>query len=128
MGQISALTLADGQAAPVNHTYVPRNPQARDEPASWREKDINSSLGDRNLTLLVQETKSRGKVTGKLVYPVNVAPAGQPAVYEDQFVNISYSFSPNIPESAKKDVYAISKNFHSNGAFKAAVETAEIVY
>lgn len=126
--QIANIVLADGVATPVNHTFVPRNPQARDEPAMWREKDLTSSLGDRNLSLLVSSSKARDKVTAKLVLPVLVSPAGQPLVYEDQFVNISFSISPTISDAARKDVYAFAKNFIANAVIKAAVETGEIVY
>lgn len=128
MAQIATITLGDGQATPVNHTFVPRNPQARDEPAMWREKDLNSSLGDRNISLLTSVSKTREKVTVKLVLPVLVSPAGQPPVYEDQFVNISFSISPKISEASRKDIFAFAKNFIANAAVKAAVETGEIVY
>lgn len=128
MAQIAALTLKDGLAVPANHTFSPRVPQIGTSPAKWLEKSIDSMLGDKAVTLLSDDSGNRGKVTLKLEIPLNVAPSGQPAIYETSFVNISFSLSPNATEQHKKDVYAYANSFLSNSVVKSAVEVGEVVY
>nr|AMQ23558.1 maturation [Leviviridae sp.] len=71
MSLIKNIVLKDGKAVPADHTFVPACPQVGDKtPATWFEKNANSPIGWRKITLLVRPVPNgTSKVTIRVSDP-----------------------------------------------------------
>lgn len=142
MPAIKPLTLADGQATPVNHTFSPAKPQSGTGkvlvPAEWQELNGESFVGARRITMSVlPDFKVNGvsKVRIVIADPVLSAPSTgccvdgslQQVAYTD-FANITFSIASNATAAKRKDILAFAKSLLASAEVKAAVELLEPVY
>lgn len=138
MAAIAPLTLADGQATPVNHTFSPVGKDALGV-AKWVDRSSGIAIGYPTVSLLVQEPvrgSTNYKVTRKVVLPVlavtspSTSTGIQPAptkAYELTSIRIDLIPQQAI-DSVKKDFYAYCKNFDLHSVNSAAVITQEGVW
>lgn len=139
MTAIAALTLADGQATPVNHTFSPVNIDAAGV-ARWADRSGGIALGYPVVTFSMrQPTKGARsyKITAKVVTPVlevtspSTASGIQPAPTKayDITMNVDLALPERSTLQQRKDAFAFLKNFLANAAvMQAAVENFESVY
>lgn len=136
MSAITALTLADGQTTPVNHTFSPYQPQSGSNPATWLEKTATSPTGYWRLTQSVLKN-------GNGVYKVKVfvgipilasVPAGccvdsnTPVVSYTDICNIEFSIPAGSTVAQRKDILAIAKNYLASAVASSAVVDLEMAW
>lgn len=136
MAAITAITLADGQATPVNHTFVPFQPQMGNQPAVWLEKSNASPTGWFRLTQSVTKNGAGVyKVKHSLSIPVlAVAGAGccvdanTPVISYTEFFNGEFSLPAGTTSANRKDIRAYIRNLYANAVIGASIEDLEIAY
>jgi len=138
MTAIAALTLADGQATPVNHTFNPVDIVAG--VSKWADRSGGIALGYPVVTFSMrQPTKaSRNyRVTAKVVTPIleqtsaSTATGIQPAPTKAYDLIFTSEFV--LPERStlaqRNDILAFAKNFLANASvMTAAIQNFESVY
>lgn len=138
MTAIAALTLADGQATPVNHTFSPVTIDSAGV-AKYSDRSGGIALGYSTITLsLRQPTKDSRvyKVMAKIVTPVleqtsaSTSTGIQPA--PTKAYDLTATVEILLPErstlSQRKDLLAYLKNFMANAVMSSAVQDFESVY
>lgn len=138
MTAIAALTLADGVAVPVNHTFNPVNIDAAGI-AKWADRVGGISLGYPVVSFSLRApTKSNRnyKLTAKVVTPVlevtsastgtGIQPA--PTKAYDLIATVDMVLPERSTLAQRKDLLAFVKNFLANAAITAAVQDFESVY
>lgn len=117
MPQIAALTLADGQTTPVNHTFsVGAGQMGETSPASWRDTSQGSYNGYKRITVLVRRAGS-GSATRVIVKITD------PAVDSENVTKYNTLFSGEfvLPDAStlqnKKDILAYAKNLFAHADF-----------
>lgn len=136
MSAITTLTLADGQATPVNHTFVPSQPQSGNSPAIWLEKSATSPTGYWRITSQVTRNGNGVFKTRFLVaIPILAAvPAGccvdtnTPVVSYTELCNIEFSSPSGSTRAQRKDLRAIVRNLLDSTMAAAAVEDLEMAW
>jgi len=138
MTAIAALTLADGQATPVNHTFSPVKVDAAGI-AKWVDRSGGIALGYPTITMSVKEP-SKGsrnfKVTRKLVIPVlevtspstttGIQPA--PTLAYNMIQNVEWVLPERSTLAQRSDLIAYAKNFDALAVSTEAVKNFETVY
>lgn len=138
MTAIAALTLADGAATPVSHTFSPVNIDQAGV-ARWADRSGGISLGFPSVSFSMRNpTKaSRAyKVTAKVVTPVlevtspSTASGIQPAPTKayDLVCNIDFVLPERSTVQQRKDLLAYVKNYIGNGVITNAINDFEQVY
>jgi len=138
MTAIAALTLADGAATPVSHTFSPVNIDQAGV-ARWADRSGGISLGFPAVSFSMRNpTKaSRAyKVTAKVVTPVlevtspSTATGIQPAPTKayDLVCNIDFVLPERSTVQQRKDLLAYVKNYLANGVITSAINDFEQVY
>jgi len=138
MTAIAALTLADGQATPANHTFSPVNIDQAGV-AKWADRSGGIALGFPQVSFMMRNpTKSNRnyKVTGKVVVPVlevtspSTATGIQPAptLAYNLTANIEFVFAERSTAAQRADVLAYTKNYLANAVMSQAVSSFESVY
>lgn len=139
MTAIAALTISDGQATPVAHTFSPVNIDAAGV-AKWCDRSGGIALGYPTITFSMrQPTKANRnyKVTTKVVYPVleqtsaSTATGIQPAPTKayDLIFNGEFILPERSTLAQRNDVFAYVKNYFANAAvIPPAVQNFEAVY
>jgi hypothetical protein len=138
MTAIAALTLADGQATPVNHTFSPVNIDNAGI-AKWADRSGGIALGFPITTFSLRApTKSvrSYKLVGKVVTPVlevtspSTSTGIQPA--PTKAYDLIFNFDMTLPERStlaeRKNAIAYVKNYLANTVITNAVESFESVY
>lgn len=138
MAAINSLTLADGQATPANHTFVPDQPQIGSSPAVWYEKTASSITGFQQVTMLNTYNSGTGtaRVTIRIALPVLSAPGAGCCVDGKLPPGVAYITRATveflIPAAAvlqdKKDILAYVKNFLATPVALNAVTIGEKVW
>jgi len=138
MTAIAAITLADGQATPANHTFNPTRIDAQGV-AKWVDRSGGIALGFPSVSFSMREPQkgSRNyKVTAKVVTPVlevtspSTSTGIQPAptkAYE-LITTVDFSIPERATQQQRKDMLAYVKNFLANGVMTAAINDFEQVY
>jgi hypothetical protein len=142
MTAIAALTIADGQATPVNHTFSPVSIDSAGV-ARWADRSGGIALGFPQLTAL---TKAPSTAKGasrsyrhsfKVVIPVleatspSTATGIQPAPTKayDLVFNGEFVLPERSTLAQRNDLLAYVKNFIANaGVIPQAVQNFETVY
>lgn len=138
MTAIAALTLADGQATPVNKTFSPVKVDAAGV-AKWVDRSGGIALGYPTITMSVREP-SKGsrnyKVTRKLVIPVlevtspststGIQPA--PTLAYNMLQTVEWTLPERSTLSQRNDLIAFAKNFDAHVVLTEAVKNFETVY
>lgn len=138
MTAIAALTLADGQATPVNHTFSPVNIDAAGV-AKWADRVGGIALGFPIVTMSLRsptKTNRNYKVAAKVVLPVLEVTSPSTATGIQPAPTLAYNLTCNIdmvlPERStqaqRDDLRAYVKNFLGHAVFTAAAQTFESVY
>lgn len=138
MTAIAALTLADGAATPVSHTFSPVNIDA-DGIAKWCDRSGGIALGFPAVTFSIRAPNKQSRVYGltmKVVTPVlevtspSTSTGIQPA--PTKAYDITFSVNASLPERStlqqRKDAFAFLKNMLANAVMTQAVEQFEAVY
>jgi len=139
MTAIAALTLADGQGTPVNHTFNPVNIDNVGV-AKWADRSGGIALGFPTVSFSLRnptQSSRAYKLTAKVVTPVlevtspSTASGIQPA--PTLAYNLIATLDMVLPERStvaqRKDLLAFLKNYLANAAvMTAAVENFEAVY
>ncbi len=118
MAQIANLILADGQATPANHTFVPMQPQTGITPSQWLNKEAASNIGYRKVSMFVKYVSNgTSKVTIRIADPVLASvPAGccvdtnTPQVAYSTFFECTFSVPYGATLQNKKDILAYARN------------------
>lgn len=138
MPAIAALTLADGQATPVNHTFGVVGIDAQGV-ARWADRSGGIALGfpQVNISLKNPSKDSRNfRVTAQVVCPVleqtsaSTATGIQPAPTKayDVRANVELVLPERSTLQQRKDLAAYLKNFLATAVITTAVEQFETVY
>lgn len=138
MPAIAALTLADGQTTPVNHTFSPLGTSLGI--AKWVDRVAGIAIGFPQITMSIKEPSTKGsqnyKVVRKVVLPVldisspSTSTGIQPApsrAYE--LINVSeWTLPARSTNQQRADLLAFCKNFDANIIFTDAVKNFEPVW
>jgi hypothetical protein len=138
MSAIAALTIADGQATPVNHTFNPVNIDPAGI-AKWADRSGGIALGYPVVTFSLRSPSKSSrnfKLTAKVVTPIlevtspSTATGIQPAPTKayDLLATIDMVLPERSTVAQRKDLLAYLKNFLANAVMTAAVENQETVF
>jgi hypothetical protein len=138
MTAIAALTLADGQATPVNHTFSPVNIDAEGV-AKWADRSGGIALGFPIVSYTIRNpTKSNRnyKLTLRVVTPVlevtspstatGIQPAPTKAYDLTAFTEIVLPERSTLAE--RNNLIAYMKNYLANAVVTSGVQNFESVY
>lgn len=136
MAAVANIVLADGQAAPVNHTFNPIDVTA--DLVTYADKVLGVVAGYPKISIgkrLPTSTNGNQKTTGKVTLPV-LETAATAASGFTPGPTVAYSLLADmaivIPERAtlaeRKDLYAYAKNFLANAVFSTAVIDTDFPY
>lgn len=138
MTAIAALTLADGQATPVSHTFGVVGINASNV-ARWADRSGGIQVGYPTVSLLVKEPikgNPNYKVSAKVTLPVleqtsaSTATGIQPAPTKAYELTSTMDFT--LPARStlqnRKDLFAYVKNLMANAIMTAAIENYEPQY
>lgn len=139
MTAIAALTLNDGAATPVAHTFSPVNIDQVGV-ARWADRSGGIALGFPVISFSLRsptKTSRNYKLTAKVVTPVlevtspSTSTGIQPA--PTKAYDIIFNVDATLPERStlqqRKDAYAFLKNFLGNATvMQNAIEQFESVY
>lgn len=136
MPNISNITIADGQTVPADKLFVPHRPQQGDIAAVWFNKDSDSPIGYRKITLLTRSRADGGRVVkitiaDPVLASVNDAcctDANIPQVSYTDFVNIEFVMPRGATNANRKDILAFAKNLLGTDVVKSVVVDDEVVY
>lgn len=140
MTAIAALTIADGQATPVNHTFSPVSIDSVGV-ARWADRSGGIALGFPQLTASTKAPAAKGsrsyRHTFKVVVPVlevtspSTATGIQPAPTKafDLIFNGEFVLPERSTLAQRNDLLAYVKNFIANAnVIPQAVQNFESVY
>ena len=133
MAAIANLVLADGQATPVNKTFVPMD--ANSGLATWTERSGGISIGMPVSTLSVTMGAEVNKVKAKVSVPVLEVISGSdggytpsPKVAYTVSGVVEFSFPNRATLQNRKDVRAYIRNMLADAVTQKAVEEFERPY
>jgi len=139
MSAIAAITLADGLATPVNHTFAPVSIDPMGV-AQWADRSGGIALGYPVITFKVKQPTKLAlnyRVTAKVVTPVlevtspSTASGIQPAPTKayDLIGNIEFILPERSTLAQRQVFFSYVRNFLANAPVTtAAVENFEAVY
>lgn len=129
MPAIAALTLADGQATPVNHTFNVGTTNG--SKAEWQERSSSLPAGYFVITDEVRKPASPGAAYRRIIgfnIPVTATVDGSLKVVRFNSGQVILNFSESSTEQERKDQLAYMTNFLLNASVKAAVPALEPFY
>lgn len=138
MTAIAALTLADGQATPVNHTFSPDGIDSN-LVAKWSDRVGGIAIGFPVVTFS-RRAPNKGsrnyKVTAKVVFPVlevtspSTSTGIQPAPTKayDLLASVDFVLPERSTQAQRKDLLAFLKNYLASAVITSAVNDFEAVY
>jgi hypothetical protein len=138
MTAIAALTLADGQATPVNHTFNPVNIDSAGV-AKWADRVGGIALGFPVVSFSLRnpsKTNRNYKLTAKIVTPVLEVTSPSTSTGIQPAPTLAYNLTANIemvlPERStlaqRDDFRAYVKNFLGHAVITSACQNFESVY
>jgi hypothetical protein len=130
MTAIAALTIADGQATPVSHTFSPVSIDNTGV-AKWADRSGGFPAGYPTITMQVREPRgnsSKYRVSGKVTVPIVETVDGVQTVTNSFVMNFDSSIPASSTQSARDDAYAYLKNFLSTQTVSDAMTDLEAVY
>lgn len=136
MPSIALLQLKDGQATPVNHDFTPQSSQIGDQPAVWYNREANTPLGYRRVTLSVKAvTNGVSKVRVVIADPILVNPSSAccidkstPQVSYTDFFDATFSVPFQSSAANRADILAYAKNMLASDFISQAVLKLEPTY
>lgn len=130
MSQIIDITLADGQASPVNHTFAVVTAQMGDAlPAQWSDKSGGIYNSFKRLTQLVRRssTAKTTRVSYKIVDPT-LSTDGLNTVAYQNLCTIEFVLADASTLANRKDLLAYAKNVLANAIIQDAVWNGSPAY
>lgn len=138
MSAIASMTLADGQATPVNHTFAPVGIDQASV-AKWADRSGGIALGFPVVSFSLR-SPSKGtrsfRLTAKVVTPVLEVTSPSTSTGIQPAPTLAYNLIANVdivlPERStvaqRKDLVAFLKNYLATATIQNAVESFEQVY
>lgn len=131
MSAIANLTLADGQASPVNHTFTAKG--VRNGIAKWKDQVGAVEAGMPVATFSLRESTSSSpmtKVTMKIRLPVLETDPSfiVPTVAYENFVNIEFATHQRCTLAERKDLLAFAKNLLATTPMGDSVKDGETIW
>lgn len=114
MPAIGNVVIADGQATPVNHTFVPITGQSGSDNATWRDQALSSRAQNLSITGSLRQANGnskRDKVSINLYKPlVRTDVSGVVSVVETMSVRIEITVPSIATDAERKDLRTLAKN------------------
>lgn len=132
MPAIAALTINDGAATPVAHTFSPANIDVAGV-AKWEDRVGGVPLGFPTVTLSMRRPSKASRnyrLTAKVVYPVTetIAPSNFPSKAYDLIGTVEFVLPDRASLQQRKDLAAFVKNYLANAVITSCVENLDSVY
>lgn len=138
MSAIASMTLADGQATPVNHTFAPVSIDVANV-AKWSDRSGGIALGFSTVSFSLRSPSKASRnfrLTAKVVTPVLEVTSPSTATGIQPAPTLAYNLIANVdivlPERStvaqRKDLIAYLKNYLATTVIQNAVENFEQVY
>lgn len=135
--QQATITLNDGAATPVAHSFTPVTVNA-DGVAKYSDKASGIVIGYPIVTLQPKESNKQNRssrVVGKVALPVMEQVAGSaatgltpaPTVAYTMYFNFDFSLPDRSTLQNRKDVLAYAKNLLANAVITALVQDGEFI-
>lgn len=130
MAQIANITLADGQATPVNKTFTAK--RADSSIAIWKDQSSGIAIGFPVITLSVRESASAFRVESRITKPVLEVISGSDGGYTPS-PKVAYTMlakqefvlpTRSVPQD-RKDIRAFARNFLADAVAVNAIENLE---
>lgn len=137
MAAIATVTLMDGQATPVAHTFTPVG--VKNAVAVWKDKSVGIPIGFSTLTYSLREPSGSlpaYKLSAKLVVPTlevtspSTATGIQPAPTKayDCLLNIDAVIPDRATDQNRKDLYAYGVSLLANAILSNGIKNAEAIW
>lgn len=129
MPAIATLTINDGQAAPVAHTFSPQSTTG--QKAQWADRSPTIPAGYRTISHELADpngTRTVHKVTMGFMTPVVATVDGSDTVVRYNSGQIILNINPQSTLQERKDIMAYMINTMSNATVKTSVENLEPFY
>lgn len=129
MPAIASLSINDGLASPVAHTFAPQSTTG--SKASWADRSPTIPAGYRTISHEVAEpngTRTVTKVTAGYMVPVVATIDGSDTVVRYNSAQVVLNVNPASTLQERKDLLAYVVNFLSNATVKTSVENLEPFY
>lgn len=131
MATIANVTLADGQATPVNHTFTARG--VKNGVATWKDQSTGVPAGYPTLTYSLREstkTLPAYKVVAKLAVPkLETSPSFLvPTEAYRMLLNIDAVIPDRCSEQDRKDLYAYGVSLLSNAIMSNGIRNTESIW
>lgn len=138
MAAIATISLNDGQATPVAHSFVPA-PDLISNLPRWEDKSGGIALGYPYITLGMRRPNKASrayKLSTKVVTPVLEVTSPSTATGIQPAPTLAYNLMAVtdivLPERStlaqRKDLLAFYRNFHANAVVTSAVQDFEAVW
>lgn len=128
MPQASNISIADGQATPVNHVFTVIKPQNDDSPSEFRDLSRTTRDQQVQITELVTRAKgnsSRDKVKLQITIPIlRTDTTGTTRVVDWASLRCDYTIPQSCTDAEKADLFAFAKNLAAHTSVEAAVVTS----
>lgn len=138
MAQIAALTIANGAATPVNHTFAPVNKDAAGV-AKWADRVDGIAIGYPTVTyqLRIPTVSNRNyKLTARVALPVLEVTSPSTSSGIQPAPTLAYTLTANVeivlPERStlaqRNDLLAYVRNYLSNAVITSGVQNFESIF
>lgn len=129
MTAIAALTIADGQATPANHTFGPVSTDGAK--AQWADRSPTIPSGFRQISFEVSPpngNRTVNKVTMGLMNPTVATINGVDQVVRYSSAQVILNIHPDSTLQERKDLLAYVVNFLAITDIKTCIQNIEPVY
>lgn len=129
MPAIAALTIADGQATPVNHTFSVNTTDGAK--ATWTDRVSGIPTGYTRFDYEVREAKQASgahSVIISLLMPTLADIDGVMTRVRVSSASLRLNFAQDSTDAERKDLAAYATNFLNNASVKAAIPNIEPFY
>lgn len=129
MPAIAALTIADGAATPVNHTFSPVTTDG--SLAKWADRSPSVAAGFRTITEEVLEPSGQRtayKITLGFYFPVLASVNGVDTVVRFNSGSVVMNMAPDSTLQERDDTLTYMINTISHASIRSSVENLEPFY
>lgn len=131
MAAIASIVLADGQATPVNHTFVPVG--VKNAVAAWKDKSSGIPAGFPTITYQLREPSKvypAYKVATRISVPkLETSPSFLvPTKAYECLLSIEAVLPDRCTDQDRKDLYAYGVNLLSNALLQNGIKNTESVW
>lgn len=130
MPAMASITINDGKATPVAHTFAP----VRTDGSNAKLANRNASIpkGFETLEVNVREAQSADgayRITGSIVLPTTgTLPDTSTGVLRSSKVDFAFSCAQLSTAQERKDLAALASNLFAHALFKQVIENVEPIY